>query len=159
MGEDDRILSDAYFHGLLVNPEDESSPGYPCLYRVSRSANVSLDDLWLVWMSKCFYRKPRRDVVYQDWDLAFATYWRDVTFNAAESERPCFPNKEILRRAVLRCANALRETRSELSRIKASSEVTFVEYVDPWDAAIPRVQGGHSSDEDSESSSASDDQR
>lgn len=153
MGRDQRLLSDAYFHGLLVDPKDESSSGFPCLYRITRPAGTSLDDLWLVWIGKCFYRKPRTQVVYRDWDLAFATYWRDVNFNAAADERPRYPNKELLRRAAIRFAKALQETLSDFSKLRAATRVSFLKYVEPWDASIPMVQDGRSS---SESSSASD---
>jgi hypothetical protein len=133
-----RLLTDAYFHGLIVDPEDERFPGFPCLYRVSRPPGTCLDDLWLVWIgTQCFYRKPRTQVLYKDWDLAFATYSRDINFDAATGKVPRYTRKEVFKRAVLRCKERLKETISDFSKLKAATRVSFVEYREQWDASIP----------------------
>lgn len=158
MARNDRALADAYFHGLIVNPEAESEPGHPCLYRVSRPSDTLLDDLWLVWISSCFYRKPRTQVVYKDWDLAFAAYCIDIKFNASKGEEPRYPNKDMLRRAALRCRNSLRDKHSDFSKLKSRTQVAFVQYFDGlWGSSIHgiRVADDRSADTSEDSSSAS----
>jgi hypothetical protein len=66
--------------------------------------------------------------LYKDWDLAFATYWRDINFIAATREVPWYTRKEVFKRAVLRCKERLKETISDFSELKAATRVSFVEY-------------------------------
>ena len=156
----DFLVADAIFHGLVPDEEDITKPGHACLYRVSRPPGASLDNVWLVWIGRCFYRKPRTQVVYRDWDLAFATYWRDISFNASKLERPQYANRNLLKTAVLRCLECLKNSRSELSSLRRASKVQFIQYVAPWHAAIPASgETVSSSGGDRESSSDSDQSR
>jgi hypothetical protein len=129
-------INNAFFHGLAVSKTNPSAVGRPVLCEFVRPAGCFLDELWVVWMGPCFYQKPRTQVVYKDWQLAYAAYYRDVLFNSSKGEEPQYKTADHLRRAIQRCLKVVADKGSRPYQVKVASKQVSSEFIEPWDVKI-----------------------
>lgn len=157
-------LNHLHFHGLAWKAATPEELGQPLVLLFDHDRQHPIDKVWVAKLATRFYRKKGNQMVFNDRDLAFQTYKKDMIFNAARGHTLLYQTADVLWLQIHLAYHGLSQPSSEWSKINKACASVGYEQVDMWhvpekeghgDAEVPDTHAApEEAESDAESSSS-----